>query len=238
MSFASRYRDDESKPAFLSALRDLIMRVILPGILIWCLVTGLGWLLVKGPLKGIKSEDSLSRSLQSHRTSTWDTITQWWSGIGNTPAIVAVAFLAALVILVVTRKWWMAVLPLISITLQFTIFVLATWVTDRPRPYIEDHSIAKMDPAPPTSSYPSGHESATTSLYFMLILICLGIRNKVLRTITVVLAFFPPFLVGFSRVYRGMHHVSDVGVGFVLGIICVALTWNWLRRDSSGQTRA
>lgn len=234
MAFLTRYEEDTSNPGFGRALRDLAVRVIAPGILVWCLVTGLGLLIVDGPFKSLgKSEDGITKSLQSQRTGTLDTLTQWWSGIGNTPSIIATAFVAGLIILIVTRKWWLAVMPLIAISVQSSIFVLATWVTDRPRPYVEDHSIAKLDPAPPTSSYPSGHEAATTALYLTLLFFCLRIRNPALRGITVVLACLPPFLVGFARTYRGMHHFSDVVVGFVLGIVCAVLTWQWLRRATA-----
>ena len=45
-----------------------------------------------------------------------------------------------------------------------------------------------------------------------------------------------PLLVGYARLYRGMHHLSDVLVGAVNGVVCMLLAWNYLRRKTSGTT--
>ena len=50
-----------------------------------------------------------------------------------------------------------------------------------------------------------------------------------------------PLLVSYARLYRGMHHLTDVLVGVVNGVVCALLAWYWLRRRSdvsSPQTRA
>jgi membrane-associated phospholipid phosphatase len=41
-----------------------------------------------------------------------------------------------------------------------------------------------------------------------------------------------PFLVAYARLYRGMHHLSDVVVGFLNGLVCALLAWFYLRRRS------
>ena len=41
-----------------------------------------------------------------------------------------------------------------------------------------------------------------------------------------------PLLVAFSRVYRGMHHVSDVVVGLGVGVTSALIAWAWLRRET------
>ena len=43
-----------------------------------------------------------------------------------------------------------------------------------------------------------------------------------------------PLLVGYARLYRGMHHLSDIVIGAVNGVICMLLAWNYLRRKTSG----
>jgi hypothetical protein len=62
-----------------------------------------------------------------------------------------------------TRRWWFAVIPALALSLQAAIFVAATDVTSRPRP-----DVSHLDPAPPTSSYPSGHVGASVTLYARL----------------------------------------------------------------------
>lgn len=146
--------------------------------------------------------------------------------MGNTLTIIVTAVIVAGIVWWVTRKWWVAVIPLIAIALQSSVFVTATWLTDRQRPTVE-----KLDPAPPTSSYPSGHEGATTALYMTVILLATRIRNPVLRWLIIVVAAAMPAIVAFARVYRGMHHVTDVSVGIINGTVCGLLAWGYLRRD-------
>ena len=59
-----------------------------------------------------------------------------------------------------TKQWWVAVIPALAISLQATVFVIAANLVNRPRPDVE-----RLDPAPPTSSYPSGHTGASFALY-------------------------------------------------------------------------
>jgi len=80
--------------------------------------------------------------------------------------------------------------------------------------------VEMLDPAPPTSSFPSGHTAAAFALYLALLLLAFHIPHKGLRlTIQIVCAIIP-FLVMYARLYRGMHHLSDVFVGLILGIWC------------------
>ena len=234
MPFLTRYEDDRSAPSVGSALKDAAVRAIAPGFVLFGLIVGVG-LLISGPLKGFgRSEESVNRSLAGDRTPTWDTITMVWSHIGNTEYVIGVAVLVALVVWWRTKQWWYAVVPVLAISLQATIFVIATAVVGRDRP-----EVSHLDPAPPTSSYPSGHQGASTALYLSLVLMASRIRQPVLRVVVMVLCGVAPFLVGFARLYRGMHHPSDVAMGAVNGVLSALLAWGYLRRGrSEGQTRA
>jgi PAP2 superfamily len=46
-----------------------------------------------------------------------------------------------------------------------------------------------------------------------------------------------PFLVASARLYRGMHHVSDVLVAILNGLVAALLAWGWLRRDEGRDER-
>jgi membrane-associated phospholipid phosphatase len=43
------------------------------------------------------------------------------------------------------------------------------------------------------------------------------VRNRLVRAVAWIVAVAASALVGFSRMYRGMHHLSDVIVGALLG---------------------
>lgn len=226
MPFISRFADDPTRPGIRSALRDAVLRAVLPGVAVFGVVVAVG-LVLKGPLSGFAtSEEAVNRSLVAWRKPAWDSITMLFSHIGNTEYVIGVCVLVSAVICWRTRQWWYAAVPLLAISLQATIFVLTTLLIARPRP-----DVSHVDPAPPTSSYPSGHQGASTALYVTFVLMATRIRRPVLRTTVLLLCALAPFLVGFARLYRGMHHVSDVTMGAVNGFTCAMLAWGYLRRD-------
>ncbi len=125
-------------------------------------------------------------------------------------------------------------MPIVAISLQATVFVIATAIVRRPRPHV-----IHLAPTPPTSSYPSGHQGASTALYFTFLLMATRIAHPALRTVVMVLCGTAPFLVGYARLYRGVHYSTDVAMGAVNGILSAVLAWGYVRRDrSAAQTRA
>jgi undecaprenyl-diphosphatase len=74
---------------------------------------------------------------------------------------------------------------------------------------------------------------ASTALYVSFALMATRISHPVVRRVVVVLCLLAPALVTFARLYRGMHHVTDVTFGIVNGVLCAFLAYNYLRRDGS-----
>ncbi len=173
MPFLTRWDDDHSRPKFTSALRDVLVRAVLPAVGIFVAVVGFGYLL-KGPLESYgKWENGISTSFEDGRTETWNTITKFMSMIGNTEYVIAVGVIVCAIVWWRTKEWWFAVVPLIAISLQATVFVIAAAVVGRERPPVE-----RLDPTPPTSSYPSGHVGASTALYVSFALMATRISER------------------------------------------------------------
>jgi membrane-associated phospholipid phosphatase len=201
-----------------TAIRSLLLRALAPGILLWLAIAGFGVLLA-GPLKGWdRSESALNRSLQDTRSRTWDSVTALWSHVGNTEIIIGVCVVAVVVVWWRTRRWWFALIPALAISLQATIFVTVSAVIGRSRP-----DVPHLDPAPPTSSYPSGHVGASVALYGSFAIMATTIERAWLRRTVIGMCSVIPLLVTYARMYRGMHHLSDVVVGAVNGLACAAL---------------
>lgn len=220
----TRY-DDPTRPSVVGWLGDLARRAIVPALGLFAAIVALGKVIV-GPLNSIPAEDDINRSIQAGRTPLWDSITAVWSHIGNTEIVIGVCVLAVAALWWRTKQWWYAVIPAIAISLQASVFVAATAVTGRQRPLVEH-----LDPAPPTSSYPSGHMGASTALYVTFAMMAQRIRHTWLRRTLTLVFLLVPILVGYARIYRGMHHVSDVTVGAINGVICAVLAWVALRRS-------
>ena len=201
-----------------TAIRGLLLRALAPAVALWVAISAFGRLLT-GPLVGWNhSESALNRSLQDTRDRTWDSVTAVWSHVGNTEIIIGVCLLAVALVWWRTRRWWFAIIPAIAISLQASIFVAATLVTGRPRP-----DVPHLDRAPPTSSYPSGHVGASVALYASLAIMATTIERTWLRRTVIAVCTIVPFLVAYARLYRGMHHLSDVVVGAINGLVCAGL---------------
>ena len=185
-TFVHRYELDSSRPSVGSALRDFAVRVLAPALVLFAAIVGIGFLIM-GPLGGLPAENDLSKSVASGRTALMNSVTMVWSHIGNTEIVIGVCVIAVALIWWRTKQWWYAVVPAIAIALQASVFVAATAIADRPRPTVEH-----LDPAPPTSSYPSGHMGASTALYLTFALMAQRIETVWLRRlVTVVCADHP-----------------------------------------------
>jgi len=215
--------------AWRTTLRNVLFRAVLPGLVLWLLIVGFGQVLT-GPLKGWdESESAQNRSLQSIRNGTWDSVTAIWSHVGNTEIIIGVCAVAVALVWWRTRRWWFAAIPALAISLQATIFVTGSAVVGRPRP-----DVPHLDPAPPTSSFPSGHVGASVALYASLAIMATTIERTWLRRTVIGVCSVIPFLVAYARLYRGMHHLSDVVVGALNGLLCAAFAAHALRPRTGG----
>ena len=174
-TFIHRYEIDSSRPTVGSALRDVALRVLAPAIVLFGLIVGLG-LLIMGPLDNLPWEDDLSKSVAAGRTEMMNSVTAVWSHIGNTEIVIGVCVIVVALVWWRTKQWWYAVIPAIAIATQASVFVAATTLTDRKRPAVEH-----LDPAPPTSSYPSGHMGAATALYLTFAMMAQRIETVWLR---------------------------------------------------------
>jgi membrane-associated phospholipid phosphatase len=96
---------------------------------------------------------------------------------------------------------------------QVAIFLAITLLVDRRRP-----PVSHLDQAPPTSSFPSGQTAAAICLYGALaVLASQRARSTLVRWLTLTLAVLIPLAVAVARVYRGMHYLTDVVGGMLLG---------------------
>lgn len=86
----------------------------------------------------------------------------------------------------------------------------------------------------PGSSFPSGHAQAAVVGYAVLLLVFLPILHGVWRRVAVTFAMLMVLAIGFSRIALGVHYLSDVVGGYVLGaawVAAMAAVFNAMRVD-------
>ncbi len=97
---------------------------------------------------------------------------------------------------------------------------------DRPRPDLVPHEVAVY-----TASFPSGHAMLSAIVY--LTLGALLVRTQPKRRLKAYIFVFSVLLtlvVGFSRVYLGVHWPTDVLAGWAAGATWALMSWIVLRR--------
>jgi membrane-associated phospholipid phosphatase len=222
----------------------LVVRILVSLAVLTAAMIGLG-LLVKGSphVWPLTEEDDISRALAAERTSTWDTVTHVFSLIGSTGVIIAMTAAAAVVMRLVFKRWREPLFLIGAVTAQSVVFVITAAVVARSRP-----DVPHLDDSPPTSSFPSGHTSAALALFGGIALVLtLHARNRRPSAAWWVVLLAVPVAVAVSRLYRGMHHPTDVVASFVNSAVCLmvmarvilARSVAWTRRQlPAGATRA
>jgi undecaprenyl-diphosphatase len=143
------------------------------------------------------------------------------SGSANTQTAIAVAFAAFFLLRWWLGRWYESWVVAAAIVGELLIFLVVTAAVHRPRPPVH-----RLDVAPPTSSFPSGHTGAAVALYGCLAVIAWRYLSSNHRRIAAVLCTFLwliPAAVAISRAYRGMHYPSDIVAGALGGALWLAV---------------
>jgi membrane-associated phospholipid phosphatase len=165
-----------------------------------------------------RADGSVDSVLARHRDHVLNALTLGATDAASTVPVIAVALVVVITAGVVFRRWREPLFVVTTVVGEVTIFVVTTLVVHRPRP-----NVVRLDHAPPTSSFPSGHTAASVALYGSIaaLVLCCGAR-VVWRRFAVTIAILFPVVVAASRLYRGMHYPTDVLAGALLG-------FSWLR---------
>ncbi|QFZ73045.1 phosphatase PAP2 family protein [Streptomyces fagopyri] len=196
------------------------------------LLVGLG-LLITGPARDrwpLTVEDHVDEAFERGRTGTLTTLSFIGSEAGNTLTVITLTLAACLVLVLLPRlpMWRQAVFLAVAVSSQALVFLVITLSVDRDRPDVD-----RLDASPPTSSYTSGHTGAATALYAGVAVVVLSRGRGPWRRAVGVLLLLIPLLVGVARLYRGMHHPTDVVGGIVNGCLSLLIVGRALLVDKS-----
>ncbi|MET8122359.1 phosphatase PAP2 family protein [Micromonospora sp. NPDC005189] len=200
---------------------QIVRRVLLPVSLLLGVMVLLGVLVTRVLARTwpFTVEDAVNREFAADRTGGWNDVSLVFSTLASTQMIVVVTVLVALALRLWLKRWREPLFLCAAVTAQALVFLLTTLAIDRRRPAVEH-----MDVSPPTSSFPSGHTSAAVALYVgIAVLMALRVRSTGAKVAWWTLLLMVPLGVALTRMYRGMHHPSDVVASFLNGGTCVAI---------------
>ena len=210
---AHRHEQHREHVTWKHVLPRLVGGLVVRWLAILVLMVALGLLVTRVAEKvwPFTVEDDINRSFEQARTAAGNTATLYMSGLGNTSTIVPLCLLLAIVLRLVLKRWRESFLVMAVTLGQSVVFLFTTLAIDRDRP-----DVVHLDESPPTSSFPSGHTSAAIALYVSLaVVVHRRVRPTWLRRLLMAVLLCLPALVATGRLYRGMHHPSDVTASLI-----------------------
>jgi membrane-associated phospholipid phosphatase len=178
------------------------------------------------------SDEHVNVWLSHHRTPGRNDASFWMSGVGDIPAIPAVVALAALVA-TIRRRRRVAAFIVTAISVEAATYRAATLAIERERP-----RVPRLDHLPVDASYYSGHTAASVAVYCgVALLITSAVRNRAARVVVWLVAIAIPLLVALARMYRGMHHPTDVTAGALWGVGSLLVAIMAARAAAAAQER-
>lgn len=196
--------------------------LVLGAAVIWLAFVGLGYLLGHSLRNSglVHDDGAVDRWFASHRHPFWNHVTKVATYGAETITVIAFGLIAFVLLRWGLGRWRESLFLAASVIGEVVIFVSTTLLVDRHRP-----SVPRLDSAPPTSSFPSGHTAAAVALYGSLAVIAWHTaRAAWLRTLATVAAVVLPIAVATSRLYRGMHFLTDVLAGALLAVCWLVVT--------------
>jgi membrane-associated phospholipid phosphatase len=195
--------------------------LVLGYVLLAAVTIGFGFLLVDVliPIHAIGHNDEAVNSwFAAHRSGTRNDLTYVGSSIGDIPFLPALVTIEVLVAAAM-RRWRIVGFVLGAILIEVATYRIASLIVHRVRP-----TVPRLDHLPVNQSFPSGHVAASVAVYIACaLLVTSRFTQRWVRVLAWTLAILLPAIVATSRMYRGMHHPTDVTSGMLIGLSSIAI---------------
>lgn len=168
--------------------------------------------------------DQIINTTVPHLRTNW--LTKFFflfTNFGSTKIVVALVLLTSLYLFIRKHQYDLLTLWITVVGSEGTTWMLKK-ITDRPRPldalYLED-----------SASFPSGHATAAVAFYgFICYLLVKNMTKTWQKYLTITLTAIFALALGFSRLYLGVHYLSDVVAGYLIGGIGLWVVINYKRK--------
>jgi len=153
--------------------------------------------------------------VESLRGAVWTDLAKFFTELGTTQVLVPLTVVAAAV-LAWRGLWTELVVLVVAVTVILVAVPVTKEIVDRPRP---EGGLVEVS----GQSYPSGH--AAHSVFYAWLALTVAIRARPgwrYGSALIAAGLALTALVGLSRVYLGVHYLSDVSGGWALGVLAFA----------------
>lgn len=137
-------------------------------------------------------------------------------------AVLTLGTLAVVTFLVIRRQYHAAVLVVVAALGGVLLMNVLKAFFARPRPALVPHLARVASP-----SFPSGHALTAAVIYLTLAaLLARLVEQRRVKAYLIGVALAVTLVVGFTRVYLGVHYPSDVLAGWAIGLAWAVLCWS------------
>ncbi len=154
------------------------------------------------------------------RTPGLDTAITWFTHLGGPIGMTIIASLITIAMVWRWRAWTPLVLMLIAVAGSLTLTSVGKTVIGRNRPPLAD----AVPPFESSPSFPSGHAlNSTVIAGLVAYLVIRHVGRRWVKVLAAILAAVWAVSIGLSRVFLGHHWLTDVMVGWTLGLAWLAV---------------
>jgi len=160
----------------------------------------------------------VARWLRAHATPE---VTRWLLLVTDLHSTIAVSCYAAIVAAALAwrREWRRLATVFVCVAGGLTLNVLMKLAFHRARPVLDDPLLTLA-----SYSFPSGHVAGSTLMYGLIVAWTFTrTRRPLVRAAVAAAAVGAIVLVAFTRMYLGVHYLSDVVAAFAEGVAWLAL---------------
>ena len=203
---------------------------------LWGMLLGLGLLITGALRQPVESLDTqVVNWFVSIRTDELSAIAEAVGRFGSTPGIVVALLVAVPLVLAMTRRRTPALFVVLAVVGETALFLMVAGIVERDRPPVEHLT----EVLPPTSSFPSGHVAAAAAAYGSIALLVGAWLGRRAGRIAMSAALLIVVAVALSRMYRGVHFLTDVLASIAYASAWLAILWASLRpaRDAPRHPR-